>query len=320
MKIQTLNWKILPPLFFILCYWFYLSICCGYFLSKVFYNLFTIISPTSLSEGFKSIKFRNIIKIIIDNWGTRIYQKTLLFCSALATLTRAVKIFLKKFKSPFKLKYFKYNFRLLRILLPIFLETFLILFSLVDEIFFFLKIKDWLIQCNNLRQFLMEESLLITGIVYGLYLIFLGIVGFILGIWLHLLEVWLDSYRKSKGLSLSNKKDKIYLFLLLLLLRILYNLGFNNILFDPLEKLCLDSSKYHNIEKFSTFHSQGFEPNKMSPFKLFLEKPVDNPEVPFPILGDPFLFIDVNFLFEELTNYEFELFTFYLDVNQKIKS
>ena len=192
MKIKSQNenfsLKFLTPLFLIVCYWFYLNICFGYFLSKIFYNFFDSINKTSL---YKTIKFRkkfnfkNIIKIIIDffwklikNWFRRIGQKSLLLIDAIDGLIRAVKIFLKKFKSLLK---FKHNFRLLKNLLSIFWETFLIFCSLVNEILFLNNIINWVIQWGNLIRLLMKESVFITRIVYGLYLILLGIFGVLLG-------------------------------------------------------------------------------------------------------------------------------------------
>jgi hypothetical protein len=253
-----------------------------------------------------------MIRIIIDfflklirNWFQRIYRKSLSLIYAFKGLFAAVKIFLRKFKSPLK---FKRNFRLLRKLLPIFWQTFVVFCSLFNEIFFITKIRNWIIHWKNIIKFLMEEYILITGIVYGLYLIFLGIFGLVLGILLHF-------YRQ---LRMPRNEDDIYLFGLLLLLKILYSLGFNDILFSPVEKFCLGSSESRNIEKFLKFHSQVFEPNNLCPFKIFLEKPVEKSEIPFPILKDPF--IEINFVLEELTNYEFELFQFYLDLNQKVKS
>ena len=62
------------------------------------------------------------------------------------------------------------------------------------------------------------------------------------------------------------------------------------------------------------------EPSNSCPSKLFLGESVEKPQTPFPLLGDPFISIDVDFLFEESTNYEFELFRFYPKVSQKIKS
>ena len=84
-------------------------------------------NKTSLS---KSIKFKekfnleNIKKIFIsyilkffENWIKHIGKKCLLVLESIDEVIKALKIFRKKFKSILK---FKYNFRLLKNLLPIF--------------------------------------------------------------------------------------------------------------------------------------------------------------------------------------------------------
>ena len=141
---QNFNLKILTPLLVIVCYWVYLNICFGFYLSKIVYNFFDNI------EFQKKFSFKNITKIIIDffcklikNWFIRIGRKFLLLNDAIDGLIRAVKIFLKKFKSLLK---FKHNFRLLKNLLPIFWDTFLIFCSLMNEILFLNNIRNWVIQ------------------------------------------------------------------------------------------------------------------------------------------------------------------------------
>ena len=217
LKNINLSWKSLTTLFSIVSYWFYFNMCFGYFLSKIFYNFFDSINKTSFSKSIKFRKkfnFKNIIKIIIDffwklikNWFIRIRHKSMLLVNANDGLIIAVKIFLKKFKSLLKIKH---NFRLLNKLLPIFLETFLKFCSLVNEILFLNNMINWINQWTNLIRLLMKESVFITRIIYGLYLILLGIfvvlLGFLLGI-----------YRRE------GREDAIYVFLLLLLLKILYN-------------------------------------------------------------------------------------------------
>ena len=195
MKIKLQNYnlscKLLTTWFLIVCYYFYSCVCFGYFLSKIFYNFFDSINKTSIYNSIKLRKkfnFKNIIKIIIDffwklikNWFRRIGQKYLLLIDAIDELIRAVKIFLKKFKSLLK---FKQNFRLLKILLSIFWETFLIFCSLVKEILFLNNLLDWVIEWGNLIRLLMKEWVFITKFVYGLYLILRyiwSIVGFLLG-------------------------------------------------------------------------------------------------------------------------------------------
>ena len=66
-KLQNQNFrlKFLTPLFLVVCYWFYLSICFDYFLSKIFFDE---INKTDLSKSItfrKKFSLKNIIKIII---------------------------------------------------------------------------------------------------------------------------------------------------------------------------------------------------------------------------------------------------------------
>jgi len=297
-KLQNENFslKFLTPLFLVVCYWFYLNIYLGFFLSKIFYNFFDNI------EFQKKFSFKNITKIIIDffwklikNWFIRIGQKFLLLIDAIDGLIRAVKIFLKKFK---------HNLRRLKNLLQIFWETFSVFCSLVNEILFLNNIRNWVIQWINLIRLLMTESVFITRIVYGLYLILLGVFGVLLGFLL--------------GISrCEDEVNEVYVFLLLLLLKILYNNGFDDVLLEPLR---IRSLEPRNIEEFSKFSLQVCEPSNSRPSKLFLGEFVEKPQIPFPLLEDPSISIDVDFLFEESTNYEFELFRFYRNVNQKVKS
>lgn len=125
MKHDNLSLKplTLRPLLLIPCYWFYTSISLGYFLSKIFYNVFDTIHKNSFSKPIqlrKKFHFKNIISIIksiihfcwkyIQNWLLRIFKKSLLLMRALDRSLTAIQIFLKKFlKSPFR---FKRNFRL----------------------------------------------------------------------------------------------------------------------------------------------------------------------------------------------------------------
>lgn len=59
--------KSLIILFSIVCYWFYLNVCFGFFLSKIFYNFFDEINKASLSkiiEFRKKFNFDNIKKSV----------------------------------------------------------------------------------------------------------------------------------------------------------------------------------------------------------------------------------------------------------------
>ena len=311
-KLQNENFslKFLTPLFLIICYWFYLNICLGYFLSKIFYDFFDEINKTDLSKSIQfreKFSFKNIIKIIIDffwklikNWFIRIGHKFLLLIDAINKVIKALKICRKKFKSILK---FKHNFQILKNLLPISWETFLIYCSLVKEILFLPNLLYWLIEWANFIRFLMKESVFITRIVYVFYLIILGIFGILLGF-------FLGVYRR---------EDEINAFLLLLLLQILYNNGFDDVLLEYLHDLSLETNK---AEQFSKFSLQVCEPSNSRPSKLFLGELVEKPQIPlpFPIIEDPLVVIETEVFWKKPINYKLELFKFYQNVNEKVKS
>lgn len=54
------------------------------------------------------------------------------------------------------------------------------------------------------------------------------------------------------------------------------------------------------------------------PLKLSLKQPDQKPEIRLPILSDPFISIDIDFIWEESKIYKFELFEFYLNVKEKV--
>ncbi len=302
LKNQNLSSKSLIILFSIAFYWFYLSIYFGYFLSKIFYNFFDEINKTDLS---KSIQFRkkfnleNIKKFVIsyilkffENWIKRIGDKCLLVLAAIDEVIKALKISRNKFKSIFK---FKYNFRLLKKLLLIFSEAFKIAVSLINEVFFVHNIIEFLIKWKQFILFLMSESVLITRVIYILYIILLGLFGILLGF---LLGVY-------------SRNDDIYVFILLLLLKMLYNNGFDYVLLKP-----------NKVDQFSKFSLKKIEQMNPRPLKITLTKPDQSPQIPLPflIIKDPFVFIETEVLWHESTNYEFELYRFYRNINQKVES
>jgi hypothetical protein len=146
----------------------------------------------------------------------------------------------------------------------------------------------------------MKESLFIMRMVYFLYFILLGIfgitIGFLLGIY--------------------KRENEINTFLLLLLLKIIYNNKFDDVLLKYLHDLSLET----NIaETFSKFPLKSIEQIDPRPLKLTLKEPEQIP-LPFLIIEDPLVFIDIEVLLDESTNYQFELFKFYRNVNQKVKS
>lgn len=309
-KNRNFNSKSLIILVSIACYWFYLNFCFGYFLSKNFYNFFDTINKTDLSkiiEFRKKFSFKNTIKTIseffwklIRNWVKRIGQTFLLLIDAIDQVIKALRISRNKFKSIFK---FKYKFRLLKNLLTIFWETFLIYCSLVKEILFLPNLFYWLIEWRNFIRLLMKESVFITRIVYVLYLILLGIFGILVGF-------SLGVYRRE------NEVNEIYIFLLLFLLQILYHNGFEDVLLEILRRRSLEP---RNIEQFYNFSLKSIEQINPRPLKIALKEPDQALQIPLTIFDDPSVKIDIDSIWDESTNYEFELFKFYRNVDQKVK-
>ena len=130
--------------------------------------------------------------------------------------------------------------------------------------------------------------MLITKVVYVLYIILLGLFGI-------LLSFLLDIYKQN---------DDIYLFILLLLLKMLYN--------NVLDYVFLKSNK---IDQFSL---KTIEQINSRSSRLILKEP-DQISLPFLIIEDPLVFIETEVLWEEPINYKFKLFKFYQNVNGKVK-
>ena len=152
----------------------------------------------------------------------------------------------------------------------------------------------------NFIRLLMKESVFITRIVYFLYFILLSIFGIIIGF---LLGVY-------------KREDEINAFLLLLLLKIIYNYKnrFDDVLLEYLHDLSLETN---TVEPFSKFSLKSIEQIDPRPLKIIFKEPEQIP-LPFLIIEDPLVFIDTEVLWDESTNYQFELFKFYRYVNQKI--
>ena len=169
-------------------------------------------NKTNLSKSIefkKKFNLENLKKFVISyilkffkNWIKRIGEKFILVVAAINKVIKALKIFRNKFKSIFK---FKYNFRLLKILLAIFWEAFQIVISLINEVFFAHNIIKFLIKWKEFILCLMSESVLIIRVMYILDIILLGLFGIVLGF-------LLGVYRR---------EDDIYVFILLLLLKLL---------------------------------------------------------------------------------------------------
>lgn len=178
----------------------------------------------------------------------------------------------------------------------------------MNEILFFNNIVKWLIQCRNLIRFLMKEDLVITTIVYAFHFILLSLfgiwVGFLLGLYQHKYE------------NETDERNQMYLFFLLLFLNILSHKGFDDILLDDLSH----SSTAPNIaEPFEKFSFQPLPQIESRPFKLILKETQQIPQTPFPILDDPSVNIQIDFVWYESIDYKFQFFEFYENLNEKVK-
>lgn len=310
-KNDSLRYKEFITLVIIICSWFYLFVCFGYYLAKLFYNSKNKVDKTST---FKSIQFRKrfnlkfvisylfkFLKNLLINWAKRIREKYRLVRDAIYKLIKAIRIFRKKFRFRSISKY-RYNFRLLKILLSIFLEALGIFYSFINEIFFLHNMVTFISKWRQLIILLMAESIWITRAIYFLYLIFLGLLGTVLGFLI----------------GLYDHEDEIYVFILLYLLKLIYKNRHHPLLLELWQDLFL---KPDIVEDFSTMSGfKTIEQTLPRPSQIMLKEPDQRSGIPFPILGDPFVWIDVNLSWEESHGYKFELFEFYQDVAEKVKS
>lgn len=62
------------------------------------------------------------------------------------------------------------------------------------------------------------------------------------------------------------------------------------------------------------------KPINYSPAKLVFTESIEKSQVPFPIFGDPFVWIDVDItiISKEYENFKFELFKFYRKIDKKV--
>ena len=124
----------------------------------------------------------------------------------------------------------------------------------MNEIFFLHNIIKWIIQLMNFIRFLMKESLFITRILYFLYWILLGIFGIIIGFLL----------------GIYKREDEINTVLLLLLLKIIYNNGFDDVLLEYLYDLSLETNTAETFSKFSLKSIEQIDPR---PLKIIFKEP-----------------------------------------------
>lgn len=117
-------------------------------------------------------------------------------------------------------------------------------------------------------------------------------------------------------LGIYKRHDDIYVFLLLEIFYN-YNNGFDGVLLEYLHGLSIEPNTAEELSNFSLKTLKQIDPR---PLKRILENTDQKPQIPFPILGDPFVKIELDFIWEESTTYEFKLFKFYLNVNRKRES
>jgi len=338
LKNQNSNSRSLLPIWS----WLYLTICFGYFLSKIFYNFVNFVKKINKTDFSKSIPFKkkfnleNIKKFIINsileffkNWIKRISDKFLMLLDAIEAMIKIFKILTNNFRSIFKFKKkkFKKNFRLLKRWLPHAVKSlwhlFQIVFSLVKEVFFVHSIIKFLIESKNFILFVIFES-----VCPILYIIYVGIFGILLG--------FLLGTQKRGENKYFEYLVYIYIFCLqyltyrayvLRLLKILFNkFGYDplNFGYDPLNL---------KPEKVNKFSFQPVEPHNPSPSKLIMKEPDSMPELPliedsveppeFSIIADPdpsLPSIETDIFWSEPSLIKFEMFEFYQDINEKIKS
>ena len=146
----------------------------------------------------------------------------------------------------------------------------------MNEIFFLHNIIKWIIQLMNFIRFLMKESLFITRILYFLYWILLGIFGIIIGFLL----------------GIYKREDEINTFLLLLLLKIIDNNGFDDVLLKYLHDLSLETNTAETFSKFSLKSIEQIDPR---PLKITLKEP-EQISLPFLIIENFFVFIYIKIL------------------------
>ena len=101
----------------------------------------------------------------------------------------------------------------------------------------------------------------------------------------------------------------------MLLLKIIYNNGFDHVLLEYLHDLSLETNTAETFSKFSLKSIEQIDPR---PLKIIFKEPEQIP-LPFFIIEDPLVFIETEVLWHESTNYQFELFKFYRYINQKIE-
>lgn len=286
-------------------YYFYRSVYFGYYLSKIFFTFFDEINKADSSKSSKLKKkfsSENIKKTISDffwkifkNWYLRVVQKFVLLAKAISKVAKALKIFKRKFR----ILKFRRNLQLLKLLLLVLLSAFRIILSFVNEILLLSNIYRWIIQWRSFIQLLMTESVFITRVIYFLYLVLIGLFGLIIGIWLGIYQYVNEVELKAE--------------LLLLLVQLFIIHRSETILLESLPNLFLEANTADLSLDFPLKSIEQIEPR---PPKIVFSEPKKR-SFPFPIIEDPYIFIEIEVIPDEKINYQFELWQLYRHENSK---
>jgi hypothetical protein len=208
-------------------------------------------------------------------------------------LTRFKFGFKFKFKSKYLNRRLKYYYKLLKEFFITFDKALGTLTSFIKKVAFGATIIEFIIQSYNILLLLMSGSIALISLFYLLYFSLLGLIlGFLLGV-----------YTRNK---------KIDVLMLLFLLQIFYIRDKS----DFSDKLPCILLKPNEVNEFVTFSLETEEHSQINLLKIlliliiWLRESSLKPEIPFPILGDPSVLIDIDIIFNEFPNYE-ELLKFY---------
>jgi hypothetical protein len=332
------NWSRLRIVGLVVCLCLYISIYVGYLLSNLIYESWNVNANQNykMIQIHKKFSLKNIFKFLITyisnflkNWGMRVVEKFPKALQAIDQILDALQILIKKlklldtlqilinlikelkltrfkfgFKFKFKSKYLnrrlKYYYKLLKEFFITFDKALGTLTSFIKEVAFGATIIEFIIQSYNILLLLMSGSIALISLFYLLYFSLLGLIlGFLLGV-----------YTRNKGVYTRNKK--IDVLMLLFLLQIFYIRDKS----DFSDKLPCILLKPNEVNEFVTFSLETEEHSQINLLKIlliliiWLRESSLKPEIPFPILGDPSVLIDIDIIFNEFPNYE-ELLKFY---------
>lgn len=318
----SLTWKQFKPVFLVICSLFYLGIYLGWFLSKLFYQLFDIFATMNKKNSPEIIKFRkkfnlkNVIKYILRYFGhiliqwllrafSLVWLATEAFEQALISTLEFIGHFMPyrypwriRFKSFFEIRRI---FELLKVALLNYWDMFLVFWSLAREWMAPSNFIESLILWKSLLFILMKESILLNTFGWVLFFLLLFIFGILLGFLFGI-------YRR---------ENEIYMFALLFFLKLLHSGNFDKIILSLLPVNSLELTRPENF-----FTTEVLDTTYSSSSKLLLEPVKNNHPFPEPLLSDLFIWVDIDIIQKEkeANNFQFQLVKFYHNVNKKIKS